>query len=186
MTLNSEDTEDFETGESNPDYQLFPFRSEDLFIVEELKERFRDLLKKPNLSPTRVRQIGTVLFALERLPRSTPGVFVVIGPHYSFNNETSYCDLCISESEFSLSRGGSIYDPAVGGDNYSSTVFEIETSGYRDGSGEDPDVFEWFNMFDELLSLGGKLYVEYLGEDELVDWSQEGSKEFWNELDEHE
>lgn len=179
-------TDDFNDDQTKPNYELFPFRSEDIFVVEDLKARFRELLKKPNLPANRVRDIGTVLFALERLPRSTPGVFVTIGPHYRFNQESSYCDLCISETEFRLSQGGSMYDPAVGGDNYSSTVFEIDTSGYRSGSGEDPTVIEWFNTFDELINLGATFDVEYLGEDDQVDWTEEGSEHFWNELEEDE
>ena len=161
---------------------LFPFNTEDVFVIEELKERFRKLLGRPNTSPVRIRQIGTVLFALERLPRSTPGIMISIGPFYRFNDESSYCDLFISESSFRLSQGGSTYDPAVGGDRYSSTVLEVETSGYRAGSGDDPAVFDWFNQFDELFNLGAEISVEDIGEDSAVDWTEDFSGHYWDEV----
>lgn len=171
---------------SGREYELFPFKLEDVFIVEELKDRIRKLLHRPGISPLQIRQIGTVLFALERLPRSTPGIAVGIGPRYSFNNESSYCDLFISEHEFRLGSGGSTYDPAVGGDHYSSTAFELGISGSREGYAESEEVSYWFSQFDELFNLGAKIEVDYVGEDELVDWSEEGSENFWDELEKNE
>jgi hypothetical protein len=124
-----------------------------------------------------------VLFALERLPRSTPGVAVAIGPVYSFNSESSYCDLYITESEFRLSGGGNTYDPGVGSDSFSSTVFELEISGFREGSGDSEEVLGWLEQFDELINLGARIQIEYLGDDTLVDWSAKGSDSFWDELE---
>lgn len=112
---------------------LFPFRIEDSFLVDELKNVVRKILRHPTLSGSEVRRIGTVLFALERLPRSTPGVAVGLSVAYRYNNESTYCELFISDSELRLSSGGNAYDPAVGSDNYGQTVFEMETSGFKDG-----------------------------------------------------
>lgn len=171
---------------SERDYHLFPFRLDEVFIVEELKQRVRKLLLRTDTSPGVVRKIGTVLFALERLPRSTPGVAVSLGLVNRFNNESCFSDIYISEDEFRLSSGGNSYDPAVGSDSYSSNAFELETSGYRDGDAESGEVAGWFNQFDELLGLGATIQIEYIGEDEMVDWSAEGTENFWEELESDE
>lgn len=171
---------------SERSYGLFPFRLDEIFIVGELKARIRKLLQRPEASPIVVRKIGTVLFALERLPRSTPGVAVSLGLVDRFNNESCFSDLYISEDEFRLSSGGNTYDPGVGSDSYSSTAFELETSGFRDGNADSEEVAGWFAQFDQLLGLDAAIEIEYLGDDEQVDWSEVSSEEFWDELREDE
>lgn len=165
--------------------ELFPFRREESFVVDELKGVVRLILQRPTLTGKEVRRVGTVLFALERLPRPTPGVAVGLGVVYRFNNESTYCELFISESEFRLSGGGNTYDPAVGSDSYGQTIFEMETSGFREGSGDSYEVAGWFGSVRELLNMESKIDIEYLGDDESVDWSDEGSEDFWHELEEN-
>jgi hypothetical protein len=171
---------------SEQTYNLFPFRLDEVFIVESLKERMRTLLQRPGTSPVDLRQIGAVLFALERLPRSTPGIAVGVGLVYRNNKESCFSDFYISESEFRLSSGGNTYDPAVGSDSYSTTAFELETSGFREGNSESDETVGWFNQFDELLGLEAAIEIEYNGDDEQVNWSDEGNVSFWNELEEDE
>lgn len=183
--LDDEDELDEDDDQDEKRRELFPFRLEESFVVYELKSLVRKILQRPTLSGSEVRQVGTVLFALERLPRPTPGVAVGLGVAYRYNNESTYCELFISESEFRLSNGGNTYDPGVGSDSYSQTIFEMETSGFREGSGDDYEVTGWFNSINELLTMESSIDIEYLGDDEAVDWSEEGSEDFWEDLEEN-
>jgi len=163
--------------EPEVDRTQFPLREDECYLVQELSQRLRSLIQRPSVSGYTVRQIGTVLFALERLPRATPGVAVSFSLVYRFNHESSGCDLFISESEFRLETGGNTYDPEVGSDSYGDTIFEMETSGFRRGSADSFEVVGWLNQFDELLNLGGQIEIDYLGDDEDVDWSNDDIEE---------
>ncbi len=151
-----------------------------------MEGKVRELLQLPTISANHIREVGAILFALRRLQRSTPGFAAGLDVVDSMNNESRWCGFFISETEFRIGTGYSTYAPGVGGDHQSETIFEMDTSGFRCGAGRDSDVLDWFNEFDQLLAMGGKIQIEYLGEDDQVDWSEDGSEEFWNELDEHE
>jgi hypothetical protein len=163
---------------------IFPFKIEDSFLVDELKKVVRKILRHPTLSGNDMRRIGTVLFALERLPRSTPGAAVGLSVVYRYNNESTYCELFISESELRLTSGGNTYDPAVGSDSYSQSILEMETSGFKDGCTDSYEVTGWFNSVSELLNMESRIEIEYLGDDGEVDWSDEGSEDFWEDIEE--
>lgn len=42
----------------------------------------------------------------------------------------------------------------------------------------------WFNSVNELLNMENLIEIEYLGDDEEVDWSDEGSEDFWEDIEE--
>lgn len=166
-----------EPEEPEVDSTRFPLLDDEHFLIAELNKRLRSLLQLPYVSGNTIRQIGTVLFALERMPRATPGIAVAFSLVYRFNHESTGCDLFISESEFRLETGGNAYSPEVGSDSYSNIVFEMETSGFRRGSADSFEVIGWLNQFDEVLNLGVRIEIDYLGDDDDVDWSAEDVEE---------
>src|SRR5215475_11322290 len=107
------DDEADELQDSDNDRTRFPLRDDELFLIYEIQKRLRSLLQKSHVSGKTVRQIGSILFALERLSFSTPGIAISFSLVYRFNHESTGCDLFISESEFRLESGGNAYDPNV-------------------------------------------------------------------------
>lgn len=187
MNSNDEDSND-DAVDSKEDtergYDLFPLLADESFFVYELKTVVKNVLQRMPLSGREVREVGAVLFALERLPRSTPGIAVGLTLAYRANNESTFCELFVSENELRLSKGGNTYDPAVGSDSYGITCLEMETSGYRDGASDSGEVISWFDSINELLSIGNVVDLEYLGDDRTVDWFDEGCEDFWADVNE--
>jgi hypothetical protein len=82
-----------------------------------------------------------------------------------------------------LSSGGNTYDPGVGSDNYSSVVFEAETSGYRTST----DWFAisgWVESFKELLNMESRISIDDNSDHESVNWDDEDSEDYWGQLKE--
>ncbi len=179
----SEGNEGFEDDEK-PEWndEFFPFSVEDEYVVTELVKVVRGIIAKKNLSPYQLRQIAVVLYALEHLPRRVEGISIGLSVIYRLNDESTYCDFYISESGFRLTSGGNVYDPTVGGDNFSSTAFELETSGFRSGDGESYEVTGWFNQIHELLEMDGKIEFEDNGDVSEIDWQDEANANGWDEL----
>ncbi len=163
---------------------LFPFKQEEKAIVDELIKVVREILGRGNVSGREVHDISKALFALERLPRPTPGVAIGLGVIYEFNRESTFCDFYISEQEFRLSSGGYAYTEGVGGDSYSTTHFEMETSGFRDGSGDWFELSGWFNSLKELVGGEHRISIEDMGDESEIDWSDyDESEDYWEQLE---
>lgn len=178
-----EDDEAEEDSELSP--VLFPFRRDERVIVDELIKVVREILGRGNVTGREVHDISKALFALERLPRPTPGVSIGLGVIYEYNRESTYCDFYISEDEFRLSSGGYAYDEHVGGDSYSSTLFEMEMSGFRDGSDDWFELSGWFDSIKGLLGGEHRISIEDMGDESKVDWSDyDESENYWEHLEE--
>lgn len=182
-----EDVDDFE-GEADDESnaELFPFRADERPIVDALVKLVREVLGRGKVSASQVRDISKVLYALERLPRPTPGIAIGLTVAYHFNNECTYCELFISEEEFRISSGGNTYDPSVGSDSYGETLFEMETSGFRDGSADWYQLSGWFDSARELLNMEHRISIEDLGDDSEIDWSDEETEDYWDKLNDEE
>ena len=113
----------------------FELTDDDMHAIEIAKNVARRFLKLPNIAPTHIIGIGNALYALERLPKVTPGSFSEFGIVYRAGtdefSEMRYIDFRISESEFEISKGGSVYDKAVGSDSFSEPGWSVEVGGYR-------------------------------------------------------
>lgn len=182
-----EDVGDFEDeADDERDVDLFPFRVDERPIVDELIKLVREVLGRGKVSAAQVRDISKVLYALERLPRPTPGIAIGLTVAYHYNNECTYCELFISEEEFRISSGGNTYDPGVGSDSYGETLFEMETSGFRDGSADWYQLSGWFDSARELLNMEHRISIEDLGDDGEIDWSDEESEDYWDKLNDEE
>jgi hypothetical protein len=150
----------------------FIFVNEDYIAVESAIKFARKLLSHPRITPTQIVGIGRALHALERLPKSTPGIYVGFGISFRQGDEDfsemKYWDVFISEKSFSVRSGGSVYSSDVGSDSYSGFRHEIETSGYRNLN---DDIYQWEDEVSDVFSINVSIDVE---DDSRIENLEEG------------
>jgi hypothetical protein len=119
------------------------------------------LLTVKGITPRQIHAVARALYALDRLPRVTSGCLVRIGVcHRSGGegfSEMQYLDIAISEEEFGILQGGSVYDSSVGSDTISGPEWRVEQEGGRMRS---CSLREQANRFDELIGMGGTVEIE--------------------------
>jgi hypothetical protein len=134
----------------------------------------RLLLRKSNLTPLQVVGLGKALYALEKFPTAIPGADVEFGIVYRAGDEDfgemRYVTFHISDTEFEISSGGSVYDRSVGSDSFSRPGWVIEVGSYRE-TGCDLDTLE--DEIREYLNLGATPTVECEGDFEMIDSDDE-------------
>jgi hypothetical protein len=142
------------------DIKEFELIDDDFYAISIAMNIARRFLRSSEITPQQVIDLGNALFALERLPIVTSGSSCEFGILHSAGTEEFskivYIKFVISESEFRISQGGSIYDKAVGGDNYSSPGWEIEVDGYYN---RECDLYSLEDIIVEYLNLGAKIEV---------------------------
>jgi hypothetical protein len=138
----------------------FELTDDDMQAIEIAKNTARRFLKHPRITPQQVIAIGNALHALERLPLITPGSSSEFGIVYRAGtvefSEMRYIDFRISESAFEISKGGSVYDKAVGSDSFSEPGWLVEVGGYRNAECE---LYDLENSIAEYLNLGAEISV---------------------------
>ena len=138
----------------------FGMTDDDYYAIEIAKNIPRRFLKDPRITPQQVIGIGKALYALERMPRVTPGSYTEFGIEYRAGteeySEMRYIDFRISESAFKISKGGSVYDKSVGSDNISEPGWLVEVGGHRDTQCE---LYDIEDSIKEYLNLGAKITV---------------------------
>ena len=105
----------------------------------------RRLLQEEKVTASQIVGIGHALYAFQRLPVVTPGVYVRFGivVHHKIESpspknpedtvtlsDMEYIDFCISEDKFEISKGGSA-DCGVGHDSYSLAGWYVGLDGSR-------------------------------------------------------
>ena len=139
-----------------------PFRLnyDDEILIGIAKDFARKYLKKKSCEPREIIGLGNALFALERLPKPTEGVYCEFGVSIRGGSdgfsEMKYFDFIISSESFRVSRGGSVYDPEVGSDSYSLSGWDIGTGEYRE-YGAEP--YELENELDSMISFGARFHI---------------------------
>lgn len=138
----------------------FELTDEDMDAIKIAINVARRFLKNPQITPKQVIALGNALYALERLPLVTPGVATEFGIEYRAGtkeySEMRYIDFRISESDFEISKGGSVYDKSRGSDSYSDPRWLVEAGGYRE---TECDLYNLEESIDEYLNLGAKLSI---------------------------
>ncbi len=138
----------------------FELTDDDYYAIEIAQNVARRFLKDPRITPEQVIGIGNALYALERMPRVTPGSSTEFGIVYRAGteeySEMRYINFRISESEFEISRGGSVYDKSVGSDSFSELKWVVEVGGYRDTECE---LYDIEDSIAEYLNLGAEITV---------------------------
>lgn len=126
---------------------LFPLYPSEAWVYEKIGNIIRSRIAY--CSPDEIVSLARLLYALERIPYSTPGLFIDLSfsSIYRINGgyETKYY-LCLdfSDNSFRLSKAIVEYTPKMGSDSSSTTIFEMELGGYRDGNFE---VKDWLSDF---------------------------------------
>ena len=128
--------------QQNAQLPVFDLKGEDEFsdqlaisITMDIAKR---LLQHPKVTVRQIVGLGHALYALERLPAITSGVWVEFSVCLRVKadfKETRYIEFRISEEEFEISRGGFI-DMGAGGDSYSDTGWYFDVHGHRDAECE--------------------------------------------------
>jgi hypothetical protein len=173
---------DFEHGNdeverSEPVDDLFPFLREEESLIDALIGSIRMTL--PSLDPADLRQMATVLYALQRLPYRTPGISIDLAKSQRIGEDFCYVSVEITDDTFRLSKGGSVYTPGVGGDTYSETLFHVEVGEFREGSAS--GFREWLANFE---STGGVYDFDGAVCDE-IDLAEPLESDGWERLDKH-
>jgi hypothetical protein len=117
--------------------------------------------------PAFIRQAAVVLFVLERLPNATPGASITVGwSTKPQEGSREWAEVSISEEEIQASVGAHYYDPEIGGDTESETLFWAHVDGARQGS------LETWSERARHVDESGILTIrdEWAGEHE-IDWS---------------
>jgi hypothetical protein len=117
-------------------------------------------LKHNKIIPRQVIGLGNALYALERLPLITLGVFCEFGIEYRKGTEDfeemRYISFRISDSIFEIAKGGSVYEKAIGANSFSEPSWIIEVDGYRNTK---IDLYELEDSVVEYLNMGAEIYV---------------------------
>ncbi len=139
----------------------FQMSDDDEVAASIAKYIMRHCLTIEGLSPRDIIGLGNGLFALERLPASTPGASVSVtisrraGPPGA--TELAYFTFSITEDEFAIGVGGCINDPAIGGDSFSSPGWRFGTDGERE---KECDIHALDGRLGEELQMGVEVDVE--------------------------
>lgn len=113
----------------------------DQFAIDIAKSTAIKLMRHPRATKEQVVGLGLALYALQRLPKSTPAVQVTFGlsirgsteyPDGTSYSEMYYIDFHISGIIFKISRGGSVDMYGQGSDAYSLPGWHLETNGFRE------------------------------------------------------
>lgn len=117
----------------------FDLNEDDYYAVIVAKNVARRLLQHPDIQPRQVIGLGNALYALDRLPQSTPGVqceYSIVFTQLSDGFEkTRYISFHISSAGFRLCRGGTDFDRTVGEDRFKEPLWEVRRDGYRNTGG---------------------------------------------------
>lgn len=155
---------------------LFPLiGSMDRSLIEKISKAVRNSFKREDLKAKQLHHMTVLLFGLERMPLATPGVNVTLTVSSRTESEMSYHSIHLDESSLSLSQGGSVYDPRVGGDNFGEDILLVETTGFRDDA--TMGYFDWLAIFKSRLEYDE---IDFEIEDSCeVDWSLEPDASSW-------
>lgn len=98
----------------------FQLRGKDFVAIGAAKDVIQLFLSERHLSAAQVVGLGHALYALERLPDVTPGIYCDYGIFYHIGNEECgerrYISFLITEEAFEIGTGGSVYGPRRAGD----------------------------------------------------------------------
>ena len=172
--------------ESRPEWpydDCFPFRPDERWVKYELIGLIDKVIAHGPLSPSQLKNLSIMKYALGLLPRTPTGIHIGLDIVLRNGGDMSYCALFVSEESFKISTGGYISGP-FGGDSFSSTIFECESGTFRDGSLDDWEIGSWELEAMELLSLGARLSFEKETMESEIDWDLEFGEDPWDEFDE--
>lgn len=139
----------------------FELTDDDVRMICIAKNTVRRFLNDPKITGQDVIGLGNALYALERLPLVTPGVLSEFEVVYRHGDEDSnsmrYVSFLISDSSFTVSKGGSDFEKEVGSDSFTDPGWDVGLDGYR--STDTKLLFELEDYITEYLDFGAKKIV---------------------------
>ncbi len=144
-------------------------------LIEEIVKALRDLFRRNDITAMQMHHLAVLLFGLEHLPVATPGIDVTLILAYRTGDNMNYQSVDLDDNTFSLSSGGSVYDPSTGSDSYSDEVLMVEATGYRDAN--EMAMVEWLMGFKERIA-DADIRID-LDEACEVDWTTEADESAW-------
>ena len=96
-------------------------------------------------TPQQIHDLSYLMYALQRLPSTTPGVSGGISLSKQYEKSAAYRGFELNAGEFLLTTGESM-NFGLGWDHESSNVLEVGTSAMRNTDDGD-DFTEWLNLF---------------------------------------
>jgi hypothetical protein len=103
------------------------FHVEDEHAVKLLIRTLRQAQERPGIPPEDLAGLALMVAALERFPKSLPGVRAGVTLRHQVGEDSSWLEVRIEDGEFSLGEG-----TWSDGDASTETIFEV-TESYRDG-----------------------------------------------------
>lgn len=144
---------------------LLSLSSSDIAILERLALELRSQLAGAEVHF--IRSAATAISAIERLPKPTPGVHVSFGYRTpNINGNHRWADILLTEEGTEAGVGEHFYDPQVGGDTESKTLFWA-------GVGKDNRTGSLEEWFETASGMAVDLFVSDESETDLIDWEAE-------------
>ena len=163
-------TEEIEEGPEDADTTRYPLTMKDKLHIDAIIAMVRGRLG--TMSPKELRAASSVLFGLERLPHVEDELAVNFGFTFRDGGNFAWADIDFSSDGFRLGVGEHFYDPGVGGDTESRSVFYAAPGDDRDGSIE-----EWLEIATGLSD--GSLSCEDYTDHDALDWSLADDPSEW-------
>jgi hypothetical protein len=159
--VNNEEMSEEENNQlTQGDLETFELTDDDEYAIAIAIKIARNFLKHRHIKPLQIVGLGNALYALERMPLVTPGSFSEFGIIYRAGTDAFskmlYINFRVSDSDFEISIGGSVYDSSVGSDSFSEPGWLVDIGGYRK---TECDLFNLEEDISEYLSLGAKITV---------------------------
>jgi hypothetical protein len=120
----------------------------------------RLILSNAHSTPHNIKSVANALYALQRMPLSTPGVCSTFNIDLRAGDEEfrefRYIGFGITEDAFAITRGGSTYSKSDGSDSYSEDGWRLEAG--EEGRVEG-NLDEIQHEIDEFIALGATFSV---------------------------
>lgn len=143
---------------------VFPLDKDKLEQVAQIVLLIRRRL--PSLEPRDIRTASAVLAGLERLPSQTQGLHVVFGFRTANRGGNfGWADIELDSSEMRLSVGEHFYDPDVGGDTSTRTIFQAICGSWE----SEGDIADWLEEASHLFR-DGSPSIEDNSDYAEIDW----------------
>lgn len=110
------------------DPPMFAFTSEDFVAMKILTKAVRRLSERAGLDEDASRLLRTLIFGLDRLPFTTPGMGVLLILKADAGPDSDWVEVRLDADEMSLGRG-----VRTQGEAHSETILEVSES-FRDGT----------------------------------------------------
>ncbi len=120
----------------------------------------RRILADERTTPQQIAGIANGLYALQRMPVVTHGISCGFDLNYRFSDEDfsefRYFGFRVTEQEYEITIGGSVYDQSTGSYSFSEPGWRISVDGERASEG---DLDEIEARINEYIALGATFSV---------------------------